>query len=874
MIIRAVSTISTRFRAGATAAMVLAGLAGCAPMASSEDGGSPEGQGPIVISGDSGGPVLAGDGGPVGQITLHVDGLRGVGLRVGITPVNQQIEVPADGTWTVPLSAAVADVQLWVLQQPTKLDQTCDIVKLAGSEFTIACRDVFWSVSGAVHGLTGKGLVLQLTGDGAAPETLAIAASGAYQFETLLDDDTHYEVSIVEQPTEPRQTCTVTNGVGFADGANVTGLDISCVTKTYVFTSVVTGLVGKGLKIKTGAATFDIDKAGTTTYSDEPYPDGFHYDIAVAAQPTEPDQVCYISDGKGIIDGADVTYNIICDAAGTLRISEVGACPYSNSSCWFEIVNVGAQAEQLAFYRVRTSAISPSVFTPARVFSLPPIPVPPLGTVVVAGKSVAAIADGQGVYHIADDDLVPWWGADGFIELLNASGATASFVRFGANRVEPMTGGSWEGTAAPALPRGTGAYGYSLQHVNGSGHSPSTPEDWSLRAFSTYAGGNDVVNDIDTDHDGIPDSAETAGGTFAGLNLYGMGARVGMRDVFVEIDYMAGGDPAVLPRKDALDKLVDTFLRHDVAIHFDVGNLYSATFDPARYNLGGGNEVPFASAVGLAPTDTAIKDLYDIKAEHMEGRRRMVFYYQLFAWSQQKDGSGGSSGVGELPGNDSIITLGGFGLTANTNAQRNLITNYQAASIMHELGHNFGLRHGGGDQLNRKPNYVSVMNYLYSPLGLPTIGNAEGDRYDLYKRCKLSSVTQLTNAPSGDVSKFVLDYSSGGSINLDETSLLESAGLGRSGSGSVDYNCNGQSDDFYSRDLNADGALDVLTDNDDWNVLDLVFRRSAAGAENGNSLLLSDGAYHDDPLTADTLHRSDEVCPAPMMPSPEELTGY
>ncbi len=31
---------------------------------------------------------------------------------------------------------------------------------------------------------------------------------------------------------------------------------------------------------------------------------------------------------------------------------------------------------------------------------------------------------------------------------------------------------------------------------------------------------------------------------------------------------------------------------------------------------------------------------------------------------------------------------------------------------MHELGHNLGLRHGGMDDLNCKPNYLSVMNYF------------------------------------------------------------------------------------------------------------------------------------------------------------------
>ncbi len=37
----------------------------------------------------------------------------------------------------------------------------------------------------------------------------------------------------------------------------------------------------------------------------------------------------------------------------------------------------------------------------------------------------------------------------------------------------------------------------------------------------------------------------------------------------------------------------------------------------------------------------------------------------------------------------------------------------QGATIMHELGHTLGLLHGGFDDINCKPNYPSVMNYLY-----------------------------------------------------------------------------------------------------------------------------------------------------------------
>ena len=33
---------------------------------------------------------------------------------------------------------------------------------------------------------------------------------------------------------------------------------------------------------------------------------------------------------------------------------------------------------------------------------------------------------------------------------------------------------------------------------------------------------------------------------------------------------------------------------------------------------------------------------------------------------------------------------------------------------MHELGHNLGFGHGGGDSINYKPNYLSIMNYSFS----------------------------------------------------------------------------------------------------------------------------------------------------------------
>ena len=83
----------------------------------------------------------------------------------------------------------------------------------------------------------------------------------------------------------------------------------------------------------------------------------------------------------------------------------------------------------------------------------------------------------------------------------------------------------------------------------------------------------------------------------------------------------------------------------------------------------------------------------------------------------------GSTGVAEvdwyaapnnnpLPGNDFIISLGGFGLGSN-----NLLSNpcQQSRTIAHEMGHTLGLRHGGTDHNAYKGLlYLSMMSYSHT----------------------------------------------------------------------------------------------------------------------------------------------------------------
>ncbi len=120
-----------------------------------------------------------------------------------------------------------------------------------------------------------------------------------------------------------------------------------------------------------------------------------------------------------------------------------------------------------------------------------------------------------------------------------------------------------------------------------------------------------------------------------------------------------------------------------------------------------------------------------------------------------------------------------------------------ANTIMHELGHNLSLRHGGTTNLNWKPNYNSVMNYRYQFAGVD-------------RDC----------TPPGDG---ILNYSTGIRITLDENNLSEPQGI--CAGPPWDWNDDGDVTDVgLMWDINVDGVIgdnrfDILTDHNDWAAL-------------------------------------------------------
>ncbi|HEY7056794.1 MAG TPA: Calx-beta domain-containing protein [Vicinamibacterales bacterium] len=84
-----------------------------------------------------------------------------------------------------------------------------------------------FSVGGTVSGLAGTGLVLQQAGNGTEVKPVA---DGAFTFDTRLPSGAQYDVRVGSQPIGPIQVCSVTNGTGTVDRADVTNIEVTCIT--------------------------------------------------------------------------------------------------------------------------------------------------------------------------------------------------------------------------------------------------------------------------------------------------------------------------------------------------------------------------------------------------------------------------------------------------------------------------------------------------------------------------------------------------------------------------------------------------------------------------------------------------------------------
>lgn len=723
--------------------------------------------------------------------------------------------------------------------QPTGL--SCSVSNGSGtangavSNVAVNCATNLYSVGGSLSGLgSGKSVVLQNN----AGNDLTRSQNGNFAFTTLVPYGSPYAVSVRTQPVD--QTCTVSNGLGTMAG-QVSSVAITCADHVSVGGSV-SGLIAGNPVVLTlnGGGDTSIGANGGFTFAGKT-PTGATYVVGVRTQPRG--QTCTVSNSTGTAIGAVGNVGVVCanNAPSDLLISEVGGCPWENySGCWLEVYNPTSSTRNLSAYRLRSGMSTAGI----QVFDLPSVTIAPGQYRILAANvegDVPATALNP-VVMLGDATSAPFWGGwsgNGLVELVSVSaGTTVDAVRFGSDSAapNPATPTFWVGAPVSAgFVGGLDDQARSLVRPAATMSSQYTWSalDWVAVDYATPGGPNDVAPGAsDADSDGIPDANEQPGATYNGLDLYSMGARTGQQDIFVEVDHMSSTKAGVIPDQASMQMVKNAFALRGFAVHIDVGDLFAANFDPDQFNLGQGNStVPYQACLGFSLADCSgnssvdYRTVYDWKWQHSDPRRRAVFHYALFG-----DAAATSSwGRAELFGNDFVVTMG------NVTTASSWLTNRQASTFMHELGHNLGLQHGGDENTNYKPNYLSVMNYLKDGI---SPGNSIWPFVEWQHRfgsssssvpCYPGSTHPLCTA---DPAPFVVDYSNGSSLPLNESALYESANVGRGALPGVyaDWDENGSlTTTAVARDLNADGVMGVLTDHNDWAALTLPFTHSYSG---------------------------------------------
>lgn len=165
------------------------------------------------------------------------------------------------------------------------------------------------TIGGTVTGLTGTGLVLRNNGG----DNLTVSASGAFTFATSIAEGSAYAVTAFTQPSNPSQTCVVSNGSGTVGGSNVTNVQVACTTNTFAIGGTLSGLTGTGLVVSNGSDRVTLNADGAFAFNTAVV-SGARYNVVIDAAPIGPVQRCSVTNGSGVAT-ANVSISVTCVAA-------------------------------------------------------------------------------------------------------------------------------------------------------------------------------------------------------------------------------------------------------------------------------------------------------------------------------------------------------------------------------------------------------------------------------------------------------------------------------------------------------------------------------------------------------------------------------
>jgi hypothetical protein len=315
-------------------------------------------------------------------------------------------------------------------------------------------------------------------------------------------------------------------------------------------------------------------------------------------------------------------------------------------------------------------------------------------------------------------------------------------------------------------------------------------------------------NNPDTDGDGLLDGWEVHG--VNGIDLRGKGASSLHKDIFVEMDYMVRASAAngLGPEDAVLAGIKQIFANAPVP---NPDGRYGINLHLER-----GNEVPYDEVIDNE--DEFVK----IKAANFAAKRAPVYHYMIWANRYWDDDSSGYSF--HVPGSDFVVTLGGW------NDKNGGTDGEKIGTFAHELGHNLGLRHGGSDTVNFKPNHLSIMNYFFQVDGVLR----DGKRVYDFQRFPLPALKEYELREGAGLGKAaqLRGYTTSYWFTHDKAQPVP-------GAGAIDWDQNGRIDVVpRRRDVNDDGQIAVLAATpDEWSIL--VFDGGTIGKRGDVTTLLN-----------------------------------
>lgn len=388
------------------------------------------------------------------------------------------------------------------------------------------------------------------------------------------------------------------------------------------------------------------------------------------------------------------------------------------------------------------------------------------------GPSLVTVVNADGVAIAGASVVVSDWTGLA-VSLESADDGTVQLP--GGNRLVLMTADAPGMLAVTSQPR-------AGQVTLRTDPDPDDPDNDGLsNGEETELGTDPTV--ADTDSDGINDGDEAK--VIEGFAPVALGSNPLRRDMFVEVDWWSGFGDIGRFGTGAQDLLKAAFRdssiknpdgTYGIEVHVDAGE------------FGGGTAVEVEQWCDYSVPNP-------LRLDVAPERRSLFFHATVVPMVEQCGYSGMAISTRSV-----LVDP----VAKQSPAFRDV---FWAGLMAHELGHTVGLRHGGDEDLNCKPNYPSLMNYDYLPMILMgSLSFSRGTQLPIDENAIVESQPFL-NFPGYDFdhngefnsTPYAMDLNTGTWMDPVLAELLYSV-AGRD----VEATCG------------SDGALSVLTDHDDW----------------------------------------------------------